>query len=204
MKKQRRNHSQEFKREAVALVVEHGYSCAAAGRSLGVSGCLDWALDSRTWQINGAEAFPGKGKRTAEQQRIHELETENRRLRMEKDILKKGYIRDSQRVEGSISTCCRACRKAFQICTELAGDLRRDVEVSPRSNQIMSANGWRWRKPLARFLTILTIRLRPSATALVTRVSTKARMPAWSSAVRWRRICAEARGGYVRQRSSIA
>ena len=38
MKKQRRNHSQEFKREAVALVVEHGYSCAAAGRSLGVSG----------------------------------------------------------------------------------------------------------------------------------------------------------------------
>ena len=40
MKKQRRNHSQEFKREAVALVVEHGYSCAAAGRSLGVSGAL--------------------------------------------------------------------------------------------------------------------------------------------------------------------
>ena len=88
MKKQRRNHSQEFKREAVALVVEHGYSCAAAGRSLGVSGALigRWKQDLAD---NGAEAFPGKGKRTAEQQRIHELETENRRLRMEKDILKK-------------------------------------------------------------------------------------------------------------------
>ena len=88
MKKQRRNHSQEFKREAVALVVEHGYSCAAAGRSLGVSGALigRWKQDL---EDNGAEAFPGKGKRTTEQQRIHELEAENRRLRMEKDILKK-------------------------------------------------------------------------------------------------------------------
>ena len=37
MKKQRRNHSQEFKREAVALVVEHGYSCAAAGLQFGRS-----------------------------------------------------------------------------------------------------------------------------------------------------------------------
>jgi transposase len=34
-------------------------------------------------------AFPGNGKRTAEQQHIHELEAENRRLRMEKEILKK-------------------------------------------------------------------------------------------------------------------
>jgi transposase len=37
MGRTRRHHSPEFKREAVALVVEHGYSCAAAGRSLGVS-----------------------------------------------------------------------------------------------------------------------------------------------------------------------
>ena len=40
MKRQRRHHSPEFKREAVALVVEHGYSCMAAGRSLGVNGTL--------------------------------------------------------------------------------------------------------------------------------------------------------------------
>jgi transposase len=88
MKRQRRNHSQEFKREAVALVLEHGYSYAEAGRSLGVNGNLigRW---KRELEDNAAEAFPGKGKRTAEQQRIHELETENRRLRMEKEILKK-------------------------------------------------------------------------------------------------------------------
>jgi transposase-like protein len=40
MEKQRRHQSQEFKREAVALVVEYGYSRAASGRSLGVSGAL--------------------------------------------------------------------------------------------------------------------------------------------------------------------
>ena len=91
MKRQRRNHSQEFKREAVALVLEHGYSYAAAGRSLGVNGNLigRWR---RELEDNAAEAFPGKGKRTAEQQRIHELETENRRLRMEKEILKKATV----------------------------------------------------------------------------------------------------------------
>ena len=38
MKRERRTHSGEFKQEAVALVVEQGYSCAEAGRSLGVNG----------------------------------------------------------------------------------------------------------------------------------------------------------------------
>ncbi len=88
MKRPRRYHSPEFKREAVALVVEHGYSCTAAGRSLGVSGAL---IGRWKGELDGhaAEAFPGKGKRTVEQQRIHELESENRRLRMEREILKK-------------------------------------------------------------------------------------------------------------------
>ena len=40
MTRQRRHHNQEFKREAVALVIDHGYSAAAAGRSLGVHGAL--------------------------------------------------------------------------------------------------------------------------------------------------------------------
>ena len=88
MKKQRRTHSREFKQEAVSLVLEQGYSCAEAGRSLGVNGALigRW---KRQLEGDSTEAFPGKGRRTAEQQRIHELETENRRLRMEKEILKK-------------------------------------------------------------------------------------------------------------------
>jgi len=91
MSKERKKYSQEFKREAVALVLEHGYSFAAAGRSLGVRGALvgRW---KREMENKAGEAFPGNGKRSAEQQRIHELEAENRRLRMEKEILKKATV----------------------------------------------------------------------------------------------------------------
>jgi transposase len=88
MKRQRRHHSPEFKREAVALVVEHGYSCAAAGRSLGVNGALIGRWKDEL-EAQAGEAFPGRGNRPTEQQRIHELESENRRLRMERGILKK-------------------------------------------------------------------------------------------------------------------
>ena len=82
MKRTRRHHSPEFKREAVALVVEHGYSCTAAGRSLGVNSGLigRW---KRELAAKETDAFPGHGNRRGEQQRIHELESENRRLRME-------------------------------------------------------------------------------------------------------------------------
>ena len=97
MKKQRRTHSREFKKEAVELVIEHGYSYAEAGRSLGVNGALigRWR---RQLEDNASDAFPGKGKRITEQQRIHELEKENRRLRMEKEILKKAtafFVKES-------------------------------------------------------------------------------------------------------------
>ena len=94
MRKQRRKHTQEFKREAVGLVVDHGYSCAAAGRSLGVNGAMVGRWKNEL-ESDAAEAFQGQGKRTAEQQRIHDLETENRRLRMEKEILKKATVSSS-------------------------------------------------------------------------------------------------------------
>lgn len=85
MKRTRRSNSPEFKREAVAVVVEHGYSCTAAGRSLGVSGAL---IGRWKGELEGheTEAFLGKGKRPTEQQRIYELESENRRLRMKREI----------------------------------------------------------------------------------------------------------------------
>ena len=83
----RRFFSEEFEREAVSLVVDQGYSFAEAGRSLGIRGNLvgRWQRELET----GKSAFQGHGKLTADQQRIKELETENRRLKMEKDILKK-------------------------------------------------------------------------------------------------------------------
>lgn len=88
MTKNRRKFGKEFKQEAVSLVVDQGYSNAQAGRSLGIRGNLigRWR---RELEGQPEHAFPGHGKLTPEQQRIRDLEEENRRLRMEKDILKK-------------------------------------------------------------------------------------------------------------------
>ena len=89
--KTRKKYSQEFKREAVALVEDQGYSKTEAGRSLDVNPNMirRW---QREFEADGTHAFPGQGKLTPDQQRIKELETENRRLKMEKDILKKATV----------------------------------------------------------------------------------------------------------------
>ena len=89
--KPRKKYSQEFKREAVDLVIDHGYSKAEAGRSLDVNPNLirRW---QREFEADGTDAFPGQGKLTPDQKRIKDLETDNRRLRMEKDILKKATV----------------------------------------------------------------------------------------------------------------
>ncbi len=65
------------------------YNCAAAGCSLGISGALigRWRKELENTAV---EAIPGK--RTAEQQRIHDLEAEIRKLQMEREILKKAPV----------------------------------------------------------------------------------------------------------------
>ena len=79
-KRIRKRYTPEFKREAVSLVTEHGYSKAEAGRSLGIN-----PNQIRRWQLaleaDGSDAFPGQGKLTPDQKRIRDLESENRRLR---------------------------------------------------------------------------------------------------------------------------
>ena len=90
-KQLRKKYSKEFKREAVGLVVDQGYSKAEASRSLGINPDLirRW---QREFEADGSHAFPGQGKLTPDQQRIRDLENENQRLRMEKDILKKATV----------------------------------------------------------------------------------------------------------------
>ena len=84
----RRTYTSEFKIEAVRLVTEEGYSTRQAAESLGVS---QNAL--RTWRRrleNDADGvFPGKGKVSSRDEQVQRLQEENRRLRMERDILKK-------------------------------------------------------------------------------------------------------------------
>ena len=88
MSRNRKKYTQEFKRDAVSLVTEQGYSYAEAGRSLGINTNMlsRW---KREQEAQGEHAYPGNGRMTPEQQRIRELEKQNRRLQMERDILKK-------------------------------------------------------------------------------------------------------------------
>jgi transposase len=84
----RKQYAADFKRDAVALVTQQGYSVAEAAKNLGVNAGL-----LRRWKTEmertGTGAFPGKGHQTPDQAELHHLREENRRLRMERDILKK-------------------------------------------------------------------------------------------------------------------
>ena len=88
MTQKRKNYTAEFKREAVRLVTEQGYSMSQAARNLDVNINM-----LRRWkkQINeqGQDAFPGKGRLLPEQEELYHLREENKRLRMEREILKK-------------------------------------------------------------------------------------------------------------------
>ncbi len=75
----------EFKREAVKLVTEQGYTQAEAARSLGINPNL-----IRRWRLKFAPKTPGMDTMSeTEQQELIRLREEVRRLRMERDILKK-------------------------------------------------------------------------------------------------------------------
>ncbi len=84
----RKQYSVDFKREAVALVTQQGYTQVAAARNLGINRDM-----LRRWKgqvtRDGAVVFPGKGQQTPEQAELHRLREENRRLQMEREIVKK-------------------------------------------------------------------------------------------------------------------
>src|SRR5208337_3321177 len=88
MAKKRRTYTPEFKTEAVKLVTEQGYSVAEAARSLGIHDTL-----LRSWkqalETQADQAFPGQGKLPAIEEELRRLRAENKRLRAERDILKK-------------------------------------------------------------------------------------------------------------------
>ena len=88
MPKPRRKHTREFKVEAVKLVTEKGYSVAEAARSLDIGETLlrSWKL---AFEKAGDQAFPGQGNRPPLEEEIRRLQVENKRLQMERDILKK-------------------------------------------------------------------------------------------------------------------
>ena len=88
MASKRRTFTREFKVEAVKLITEKGYSVAEAARSLGLHETLlrSW---KQTIQAEGEQAFPGKGNLPAIEEELRRLRAENKRLLMERDLLKK-------------------------------------------------------------------------------------------------------------------
>ncbi|MCF1458689.1 MAG: IS3 family transposase, partial [Shewanella sp.] len=85
----RKKYSKEFKLDAVSLVLEQDYSRAEAARNLGINAQMlgRWVKEA---QADDGQAFRGNGKMTPEQEVIRRLKEENKRLQMERDILKKG------------------------------------------------------------------------------------------------------------------
>ena len=83
-KQVRRTHSEEFKREAVKLVFEQQLSVAEAARNLGIHPNL-----LRSWKRRIEAEGEDASLTEDERMEMARLRAENRRLRMERDILKK-------------------------------------------------------------------------------------------------------------------
>ena len=87
MKKTRKKYTREFKEEAVKLITEQGYQITEAARNLGVNENMlgRWKREIE----GGEEAGPGLQGGAALQAELNRLRKENKRLKMEREILKK-------------------------------------------------------------------------------------------------------------------
>ncbi len=82
--RRRRNYTDDFKRDAVALVSEQGYKIAEAARSLDIGANL-----LGRWRREFEEEASGVRLSADEREELKQLRKEVRMLRMEKEILKK-------------------------------------------------------------------------------------------------------------------
>ena len=82
--RKRSNYTEDFKREAVALVTEQGYKISEAARSLDVGANL-----IGRWRREFEEEASGARLSGDEKEELKRLRKEVRQLRMEKEILKK-------------------------------------------------------------------------------------------------------------------
>ena len=83
-KRTNKQYPKEFKEEAVALVLEQGYTVPEAAVSLGLNANLLYK-----WKDKIVEQQQGISLSGGEREELKALRKENKTLRMEKDILKK-------------------------------------------------------------------------------------------------------------------
>ena len=116
MTRQRRNFDPSFKLEVVKMIKEQGLSVqhVCQSMSIGPTAVRRW-LEQYDAEQSGQ---PGIGKPlTPEQQRIRQLEQENRQLRGDVEILKKASVGSTgQRNSSGLITSSRRIK-----CQELAG-----------------------------------------------------------------------------------
>ena len=84
----RKQYTREFKKEAIELVTKQDYTVTQAAKSLGINGNMlgRWR---REYLAKEKQAFPGTGHQPSEVEELNRLREENRRLKLEKEILKK-------------------------------------------------------------------------------------------------------------------
>lgn len=70
MSEKRRNYTDEFKREAIRLVTEHGYGVSATARNLGINSTMlgRW---KREFAGKQRAAFPGNGRLPRDQEELY-------------------------------------------------------------------------------------------------------------------------------------
>ena len=98
MQKTQRTFTKEFKVGAVQLVKTSGKSMSQIARDLGIA---DSTLHN-WWKLfseHGAQAFPGSGHQTPQEEEIRRLKRELEVTRQERDILKKSSYRISPNEE---------------------------------------------------------------------------------------------------------
>jgi len=88
MSKPKRIYTREYKGDAVKILTKHGMSASETSRRLGIGSNLI-VRSKRELEAEGFNAFPGHCNRSPVEEELHRLRAENKRLLMERDILKK-------------------------------------------------------------------------------------------------------------------
>lgn len=88
---EKKTYTKEFKVGAARMAVDEQMKPSKVARDLGISNSsmTKWIRD---YKKHGSGAFPGKGMLAPQDDELRRLQRENRRLTMERDLLKKTIV----------------------------------------------------------------------------------------------------------------